>query len=395
MIKLPIPHRALFLISTLICVIPTPSAGQIPVEPIPVVPQQTLLAKHVTVVAKDFAIDVYHNGKRVPDKRRELLLDRFGASAEKVKIEVRKGDWLVFHVAHNRLRHSGSKFFAAAGVLDDNEFGFVSKLNSKRWSTCDDPASAARFIATGNSGLERPTSAIERAWEEGMGFMRRYAGPGFDGGPVWGEAPATWIKFNAGDLTPPAKTRDKPKSDSRTPTQAKLALLETRRWPVQILSAIYGTGGKNADVTARVKQLVEVERRFFAANPGHLKVDPNPYWNKSLHIVYMKDGVRRERRYNENGHVLPESFYGPQDAAELRQWLTATRWAGPTGEIQFQKDGAITGLGIKPGAKWEATGDRRIRFTWSKKEKSELQFDHIWSRLGDPKYPRGDYRIVR
>lgn len=374
----------------------------------------SVIAKHLAIVAKDFVLDVYHNGKRVPDEQRQFLLDRFGAGAERVNLEVRKGDWLVFHVAHNRLRHQGSKFFAVAGVLDDNEFGFVSNLKSQRWSVCDDPAGAAEFIANADSGLERPAAPIERVWEEGMGFMRRYAGEGFEGDALWGEAPSTWIKFNAaGQFQPPVAAKAKPAASSRTPekpaaapaakaktppaapVQAKLALLETRRWPVQILSAIYGTGGKNADVTERVKQLVEVERKFFAANPGHLKVDPNPYWNKSLHIVYMKDGIRRERRYNENGHVLPESFYGPQDAAELTRWLAGTRWSGSTGEVQFNLDGSLTGRGIKAGAKWEAIADRRIRLTWSKKEKVEHQFDYIWSRFGDPKYPAADYRIVR
>ena len=142
-------------------------------------------------------IDVYHNGKPVPDDRRELLLDRFGASAEKVNVKVVEGDWLVFHVAHNRLRHQGSKFFAAAGMLDDNEFGFVSDKGSKHWTVCDDPAGAAKFIAQRRSGLEHTASSIERVWEEGMGFMRKYAGPDFKGTPLWGEAPATWIKFTA------------------------------------------------------------------------------------------------------------------------------------------------------------------------------------------------------
>jgi hypothetical protein len=167
---------------------------------------QTLFAKHLVSVSKDFVIDVYHNGQRVADERRHLLLDRFGASAERVDVKVSKGDWLVFHVAHNRLRHRGSKFFAVAGMLDDNEFGFVSDRGSMNWSVCDDPAGAAKFIANRKSGLERRPSALERVWEEGMGFMRKYAGSDFKGGPIWGEAPATWIKFTAGEAMPPAKS---------------------------------------------------------------------------------------------------------------------------------------------------------------------------------------------
>ena len=359
-----------------------------------------VLAQHIVVVAKDFVIDVYHNGKLVPATQRELLLDRFGASVEKIHVKVRKDDWLVFRVANNRLRHGGTKYFAAAGVLDDNEFGFVSSLKTKQWTTCDDPANAAKFITHRFENIGQPAATIEKPWEEGMKFAHKYAGAGFEGEPLWGQAASTWIKFNAGKL------EDKPAGKPQIvkgvkhpkpvpPTQARLALLETRRWPVQIISAIYGTGGRNADVTARVKQLVEIERKFFAANPGHLKADPNPYWNKSLHIVYYKDGVRREQRRNENEHILPESFYGPHDAVELTTWLIGTRWNGPSGEIQFQRDGNITGLGYKPGTTWRAIEKNRVQFTDSDKKVKTYAFDYIWSRFGDPKYTRGDFRIVR
>jgi hypothetical protein len=362
------------------------------------IPEQSLFAKYLVLVAKDFVIDVYHNGERVPDDRRGMLLDRFGSSAERVNVEVTKGDWLVFQVAHNRLRHRGSKFFGCAGMLDKNEFGFVSELNSECWSVCDDPALAAQFIAQRQSGHESGSSKIERVWEEGMGFMRKYAGADFKGDPLWGKAPSTWIKFSAGVAPPPlvlSEPEPAAKPEPTAPVQANLALLETRRWPVQIISATYGTGGKNADVTERVKQFVEVERKFFAANPGHLGADPNPHWNKSLHIIYRKGGVRREVRYNENGHVLPESFYGPQDSAELEGWLIGTRWDGSSGQVQFNQDGTATGRGVKPGARWEATGGRKVRFTWSEKETTEFQFDYIWSRFGDPALPLGDYKIVR
>lgn len=60
----------------------------------------------------------------------------------------------------------------------------------------------------------------------------------------------------------------------------------------------------------------------------------------------MKDGVRREQNRGENEWVLPESFYGPQDADELRTWLIGSRWVNADGEIQFHADRTLTGSAI-------------------------------------------------
>jgi hypothetical protein len=79
---------------------------------------------------------------------------------------------------------------------------------------------------------------------------------------------------------------------------------------VQIISATYGTGGKYADVTAAVKKIVEQNREMMVVNPGTLGADPSPGWNKELHVIYTKDGVKHEQRRGENEHVLPDSFYG-------------------------------------------------------------------------------------
>ena len=42
-------------------------------------------------VADDFVVDVYHNGVKVPDAKRTLLHEVFGATAERIDIEVRRG----------------------------------------------------------------------------------------------------------------------------------------------------------------------------------------------------------------------------------------------------------------------------------------------------------------
>src|SRR5687768_17044710 len=69
-------------------------------------------ARHLITVANDYIVEVCRNGKRIPDAKRELLEERFGATAERITVDVRKGDWLVFHVVHNRIRWGGSKYFA-------------------------------------------------------------------------------------------------------------------------------------------------------------------------------------------------------------------------------------------------------------------------------------------
>ncbi|MEM1297216.1 MAG: hypothetical protein AAGH89_17760 [Verrucomicrobiota bacterium] len=168
-----------------------------------------LLARSMVIVAKDFVIDAYINGERIPRDRRRLLLDRYGASVERINVSVSPGDWLVFQVAHNQLRHGGSKYFAVAGCLDHGRFGFESSLASKQWTVCDDPAQAREFIVQRNSSveIEKPATAIDRPWEEGMKFMRQYGGANFSGTPLWGHEPSTWIKFRApkkeAKFTPP------------------------------------------------------------------------------------------------------------------------------------------------------------------------------------------------
>ena len=384
----------------------------------------------ITVVAKDFVIEVYHNGVRVPDEKRKLLLDRFGATAERIDGTLKPGDWIVFHVANNRLRHKGTKYFAMAAPDGDQPFGFVSDPNSPQWSSCDDPARSRAFIEDAQVGAESRAVPIARPWEEGLKFMKQYAGDEFPGKPVWGTAPSTWLKFvvpgepaepaqESRPVRPPAEAippgsviagfeaevdailESLPKIEppmvekvEEPEIDSQLAIENPRRWPIQVLSAIYGTGGKNADVTEAVTRFVQ-ERRFFAASPGYLGADPNPYWNKGLHIVYMKDGVRREQHRNENEHVLPESFYGPQDAAELERWLPGTRWSGPRGEIQFHPGGLATGPQLKANAQWEALSSNKLRLTWAKDDSSEFGCDYVWSTFKEARDGRNTYRLLK
>jgi len=199
-----------------------------------------VLCEYLITVADDFVVDVYHNGKPVPEAKRELLVERFGATAEKVKVTVRTGDWLVFHVVQNRLRWEGSKYFAVAGCFAKDEFGFVSDPASENWSVCDDPAKAPGFIRNRNAGRKVRALAIEVPWGEGDQYMKECAGQDFGGRALWGRAPSTWIKFVAGEAgmvelnDRRAERIEGKKRMERTPEPAlaEPRLFLPKRWPV-------------------------------------------------------------------------------------------------------------------------------------------------------------------
>ena len=200
--------------------------------------------------------------------------------------------------------------------------------------------------------------------------------------------------------TPPAKQRPAFADDLyEGPAAAKPTpeppMITAKRWPVQILSATYGTGGKNADVTAKVRDYVESRRVTFSANPVALGADPNPGWNKSLHIVYMKAGVRREQRRNENETILPESFFGPQDAAELKAWLAETRWIGAEPDIQFHADQTFTSPGSTKSFQWEALTARKVRLLFGEDRKVDFVFDYTWSNFSDPAQGSNVYHLKK
>ncbi|MES2507040.1 MAG: hypothetical protein V4599_10065 [Verrucomicrobiota bacterium] len=379
-------------------------------------PPARLRAAELITATNDYIVEAYRNGVKIHDSKRKLLHEHFGATVERIAVDIRPGDWLVFQVVHNRLRWEGSRYFAVAGMLAPDRYGFVSDPASPEWSVCDDPAQAQAFIRQRDSGTSQRASSIAKPWKEGDGFMQKFAGPNFPGKALWGGSSSTWIKYVAAESTPPPVTmaaltfnqgpcrlmevvlediQSQPRLTKPVSTPPADPTAAPTRWPVQILSAIYGTGGKDADVTAAVKEHVEVKRRLFAVTPPDLGNDPNPYWNKALHIVYMKDGVRREQHRGENEHVLPHSFYGPQDMAELRTWMLATRWKGEKGEIQFHASGTLTGPGLEGAPTWETLANNKFRITWSAEQKTEYVFDYTGSSFHQPDNAAEAFHVVK
>jgi hypothetical protein len=156
---------------------------------------KNIRAHYVVTVTDDFIVDVYQNGVRVPDAKRELVAEVFGATAERINIEVQKGDWLVFNVVNDRMRWGGARTFMAAGILTTNKFGFSTSLSSKNWSVCDDLDSVSRFIAEKDYFHDHRPKPIEHPWQDGLKYMKQIAGDEWNGDAIWGWSPNTWIKI--------------------------------------------------------------------------------------------------------------------------------------------------------------------------------------------------------
>jgi len=159
------------------------------------VADQSVAANYVVTVADDFVVDIYQNGKVVPDSSRHMISETFGAMAERTDIEVHRGDWLVFHVVNNRLRWGGSYYFGAAGLFEKDESGFVSNLCSGDWSYCDNPSRARKFISKKDFMSNHAAQPISRAWGDGTRLMKQYAGDSWSGEPLWGCSRDTWLKL--------------------------------------------------------------------------------------------------------------------------------------------------------------------------------------------------------
>ena len=74
---------------------------------------------------------------------------------------------------------------------------------------------------------------------------------------------------------------------------------------VQVVSAVYGEYTNFADVTFRVRDLLQIDTGF-EAKPSFLQADPFPYYHKVLVIVYVTNGRRHTFTASENDTVSPE-----------------------------------------------------------------------------------------
>ena len=82
----------------------------------------------------------------------------------------------------------------------------------------------------------------------------------------------------------------------------------------KILSATYGSGGKDADVTEKVREWLTVKKATFRVTPPDLGADPNPGWNKGLTVTYIIDGTEAKKSWGENSQVSPSDFVPDESA---------------------------------------------------------------------------------
>lgn len=81
------------------------------------------------------------------------------------------------------------------------------------------------------------------------------------------------------------------------------AALKPEPTPVKILAATYSFGSQYADVTARVRALLQKGDEVFQANPWWLQADPQPGWNKALVIFCEVRGKRAVFSVGEGENV--------------------------------------------------------------------------------------------
>ena len=85
--------------------------------------------------------------------------------------------------------------------------------------------------------------------------------------------------------------------------QAEVAALHPQAAEFRVISAIYGSGGRVAEVTGQVGQLLQATNAEFWAHPNSLGADPTPGWNKQLIIIYEIQGHRHLFTTGEGGRV--------------------------------------------------------------------------------------------
>jgi serine/threonine protein kinase len=161
------------------------------------------LANTIYAVVDDFIIDAYHNGERIPDSQRQVANEVFGATSEKISVVIREGDWLVFNVVNNRSRWNGAYYFGVAGIREDNRIGFVSELESGRWSVCDNPGDVPKFIAQRDYLAANLAQPVGKPWAHGDNMLKEFIRSSPPDGlvtppqAIWGTNRNTWIKFRA------------------------------------------------------------------------------------------------------------------------------------------------------------------------------------------------------
>lgn len=161
---------------------------------------------------------------------------------------------------------------------------------------------------------------------------------------------------------------------------------------VKVIKVIYGERGIDADVTAKVREYIEVKRQGFTSNPREMGADPSPGMKKWLTVIFTKDGIQRKKEGNEGTFFPIEAFYGPQDADELKKWLPGTEWKSLT-DVVFNADQTFTAAG-RTGYRWSVSARNKIVLEWSEDEKIECIFENDWKSFTEQLRKKRTFRRV-
>lgn len=153
------------------------------------------LANSIYIVADDFVTKIYHNGKPVPNSDRKLAAEIYGAQIERVTLQLKPGDWIVFNVANNHLRWNGAYYFAAAFLTDQDKLVYGSDLRSGNWSACDDEKEVAAYISERDHYKDHKPQPVSTPWDRGDQEISKIQN--WNGQGIWGDptSASTWIKF--------------------------------------------------------------------------------------------------------------------------------------------------------------------------------------------------------
>lgn len=176
--------------------------------------------KFLYLCADDFVVEVYVNGKPVGDEKRKLIHERFGATVERIEVELHPSDWIVFNVVNDRLRWNGSKYFAAAGMMEEGKPAFWTEATSGNWSFCEAPANADQFISQREHLAGQHVELIRtQKWGLGDGIIQNLT-KNWRGQAIWSTGPARsiWIKYVVGSAVAEPTTLPAPASTRPGPT---------------------------------------------------------------------------------------------------------------------------------------------------------------------------------
>ena len=111
-------------------------------------------------------------------------------------------------------------------------------------------------------------------------------------------------------------------------------------------------------------------------------------------MKYLKDGVKRERRWGKGEPLRIEDFYGPQDKDELAKWLAGTSWKAEV-QVNFKDNNTFDVQSRLAAGTWTVSQHRKVTMVWSAGEAVEGFFDPTWTSFEEQSGKKRLFRITK